>query len=180
MEEEKSYFRMSGLRQKGTEKQQNMDTLGKIFTDTFHYQGYVKDSLISFARNINTRNLNLMLLALAIDSCNTLLVSRQMLDPGTFAELVETRKLIITKESTNFSSYHYELYSYIMLVINSNPFLQRDLLGVTVDDEQQEQQQPEGEEGQSQQGQSQQGQSQQGQSQQDEQKEEEEEDELAP
>lgn len=130
MDEEKSYFRMSGLRQKGTEKQQNMETLGKIFTDTFHFQSHVKDSLIGFARNINTRYLNLMLLAIAIDSCNTLLVTNQQLTHETFAQMIESHRLFITKETANFPPYHYELYSYIMLVIESNQVLQKQLVGL--------------------------------------------------
>lgn len=125
--EETTYFRMVGLRQRGTEKQQNIETLGKIFVEKFRFEPHIKNSLIGFAENINTRHLNLVMLAIAIDICNTLLTTKKKLTKETFDQMIESHRSFILRETANLPPYHYELYSYIMLVVNSNPVLQENL-----------------------------------------------------
>jgi len=119
--EGKTYFRIAGLRQKVVERQQIQNSLAEIFTRRLEYRSHgVRDNLIKFSTNINTRHLNLTLLALAIVAVNDLLVNKQQLTQDTFINISESYRLLVSTETTNFAAYYYELFSYMILVIRSN------------------------------------------------------------
>lgn len=120
--ENKSYFRVSGMRQKGTEKQQTQKSLAEIFEKKLGYYSSDSNRLIKLSSNINARHLNLTLLALAIACINESLVNERQLTLDSFRAFINDtrRRNLITTETVNFASYYCELYSYIMLVIEHN------------------------------------------------------------
>lgn len=123
------YFRLSGTSTTGeasgdtSVKTQNITALNKILSEQFNVTENLRDTLVHYTDNIKLGHYNLTMLAIATLICNGLIVKRLKLIPENFQSEIQHYKVQIISYASNVNNYLAELYSYILLLIETNSSL---------------------------------------------------------